>query len=271
VQGDGLGLVRVDPTQLEQVVVNLVVNARDAMAGDGLLTIATANVTLGEGHKQPPGDYVRLSITDTGSGIPPEILERIFDPFFTTKPEGKGTGLGLSTVYGIIEQHGGFVDVETAPGAGTTFRVYLPEAEGEEKPWATVDAECPCDGETILLVEDEEAVRHMESRVLASLGYQVLEASSAAEALDVLIGGTFKIDVVLTDVCMPKISGKQLADDVSLRWPGTKVILTSGYVGDTLDRRGVDELAYPFVHKPFNRRQVSAAIRGVLDGAPVEA
>jgi two-component system cell cycle sensor histidine kinase/response regulator CckA len=263
----GLRPVRVDPSQIDQVILNLAVNARDAMPRGGTLTLETRDVELeATDARARPGPHVLLRISDTGSGMTPEVQARIFDPFFTTKGEGNGTGLGLAVVHGIVEQSGGYIDVGSVPGVGTTFKIYLPTAEGApEKPTEAV-ARKPVNGmETILLAEDEEAVRQITSRILAVFGYRVLEASSGEEAMRLADTSRDKIHLLLTDVVMPGMSGRELADALRARDPDLKVLFQSGYTDDAVVRHGVVQAEVAFLHKPFTPDALAQKIREVLD------
>ncbi len=269
-----LGRIKADPGQIEQAILNLAVNAKDAMLSGGKLTIETANVKLDENYARSrigvtPGDYVMLSMSDTGVGMAPETKERIFEPFFTTKEKGKGTGLGLSTVYGIVQQSGGNIWVYSEPGLGTTFKIYLPRIEeGTEslRP-AAISTKCLQGSETILLVEDEEMVRKLACTVLEKNGYTVLEASNGDEALDVVQGRNGNpIHLVVTDVVMPGMSGRQLADRlVSLR-PEIKILYMSGYTDDAIVHHGVLDPGIAYIQKPFTPDALASKVRDILDG-----
>jgi PAS domain S-box-containing protein len=268
--GDGLGSVQADPSQLEQVVVNLAVNARDAMPAGGRLTIETGAVEIGAGHRRDgvlvrPGPYVRLSVSDTGGGIPAEALPRIFEPFFTTKPAGEGTGLGLSTVYGIVKQSEGYVWARSEPGAGTTFDVYLPRvdapAERDEAPEPARPARA---GEgTILVVEDEEQVRRIVCEVLEEQGYRVLAAAQPGRALE-LAGAEERVDLLLTDVVMPGASGRELADRIAEQHPEARVVYMSGYAESAVVHRGVIEPGTSFLQKPFSLAELAGFVETTL-------
>jgi CheY-like chemotaxis protein len=266
------GRVKADPGQISQVVLNLAVNARDAMPGGGRLTLDLANADLeaplAAAHEAiPPGRYVVLSVTDTGSGMDAETLGHIFEPFFTTKERGKGTGLGLATVYGIVRQTGGYVAVETVSGAGTTFRVYLPRYDEPTTSGVRPAVASPHGTETVLLVEDEPAVRAFAKVVLERQGYTVLAAESGAAALDLVDKHTGVIHVLLTDVVMPGMNGRDLASRVAALRPSIKVVLMSGYSADVLP--GFDVKAgQMFISKPFNERALAAKIREALDAPP---
>ncbi len=270
--------VKADPGQLEQVMMNLVVNARDAMPGGGTLTITTVSVTLdaGEGRQlggMPAGDYAMLAVRDTGHGMDASVRSRIFEPFFTTKEAGKGTGLGLATVYGIVEQSGGHIRVETEVGAGTTFSIYLPSHAGsdEESAPAVPAAESGDAGaghETILLVEDDDAVRVVTRRILARGGYQVLEARNGNEALQICGRSDRSIDLVLTDVIMPEMSGRELATRLQPVRPGSRILFMSGYAEDAISRHGVLEEGLAFIEKPFSPHVLLRKIRDVIEQHP---
>lgn len=268
-----LSRVRVDPGQMEQVIMNLAVNARDAMPNGGRLTIETREAELQSVYAKAhlgarPGHHVLLAVSDTGCGISPEIQARIFEPFFTTKPVGQGTGLGLSVVHGIIKQSGGHITVESAPGTGTTFKIYLPAVPDE--PLATLAPSAPSKpvggSETILLVEDEELMRAVTARLLGTLGYRVLEASSGEEASHLAeASGLEKIDLLMTDVVMPDMSGRDLADKLRHRRPGLKVLFQSGYTGEVVVRHGVSHAGVTFLQKPFRLDTLAKKVRAVLE------
>jgi PAS domain S-box-containing protein len=269
-----LGRIKADPGQIEQVLLNLAVNAKDAMRNGGKLTIETANVKLDENYARShvgvtPGNYVMLSMSDTGVGMTPETKERIFEPFFTTKEKGKGTGLGLSTVYGIIQQSGGNIWVYSEPGLGTTFKIYLPTIEGDTESFrpAAVPTKLLQGSETVLLVEDEEMVRKLACTVLEKNGYRVLEASSGDKALDVVRGQNGNhIHLMVTDVVMPGMSGRQLADRlVSLR-PELKVLYMSGYTDNAIVHHGVLDPGIAYIQKPFTPDALATKVREILDG-----
>jgi len=268
-----VGKVYVDPGQFEQVIMNLVVNARDAMPRGGNLTIETVNLILheqdaAEHHGIAPGPYVMIAVTDTGVGIDKETISRIFDPFFTTKAEGKGTGLGLSTVYGILQQSGGHISVDSEPGTGTTFKVYLPRTDRRSSPAASdqlSDTSYRGD-ETVLLVEDEEQVRAVARAILRQRGYNVLEAQNGGEAF--LISERFDatIHLLLTDVVMPRMSGRELAERLRASRPEMKVLYVSGYTTDTTVLHGMLEAGVAFLQKPITPDVLASKVRDVLDG-----
>ncbi len=266
--------VKADPVQIEQLILNLAVNARDAMPGGGRLTLETSNVTLDRDYLKMhagvvPGDYVMLAVSDTGQGIPPENLPRIFEPFFTTKERGKGSGLGLATVYGIVQQSGGFVWVYSEPAHGTVFKIYLPRAGAAAGPVTNpVAAGAPlCGGETILLVEDEEAVRNAARSYLSLRGYSVLEAGCGEEALRISDGHQGAIDLLITDAVMPGIGGNVLARELSARRPGIRIIYVSGYTEATVGERGIIADC-AFLQKPFSLSALARQVRETLDAAP---
>ncbi len=270
VPGPDLWPVRADPGQVDQLLLNMAVNSRDAMPDGGQLTIETANVVCQPDERRPdglgPGRYVRLTVADTGCGMSPEVAARAFDPFFTTKPAGKGTGLGLSTVYGIIKRAGGDVTLETAPGAGARFEILLPATDGEVA--RDEGQAAPAQkgrGETILLVEDEDAVRSLAVRILHSAGYKVFDASNGGEAL--LVCERHPIDLLLTDVVMPKMSGKELAQRLRKERPELRVLYASGYSENSIVHDGVPEAGVRLIEKPFTAEALLAAVRLVLDGS----
>jgi two-component system cell cycle sensor histidine kinase/response regulator CckA len=265
-----LGLVKADRGQIEQIVMNLAINARDAMPAGGRLTIETSNVELpgessGEALSLAPGRYAMLTMTDTGVGMESGTKSRIFEPFFTTKEKGKGTGLGLSTVYGIVKQSGGHIFVDSEPGRGTTFKLYLPNVDEVEGSRILDLREEPVKGtETILLVEDELAVRNLSSMVLRETGYAVLEASDGEEALELANRHDGKIDLLLTDVIMPGMSGKELSEQLKPKRPDMKVVFASGYTEDTILHHRVLDSREEFIQKPFTPTSLTKKLREVL-------
>jgi two-component system cell cycle sensor histidine kinase/response regulator CckA len=294
VHGRDLWPVKVDISQFEQVIVNLAVNARDAMPEGGNLTICTANVEADESKSfpskgMPPGDYVLVEVSDTGVGIPPEIIEKIFEPFFSTKEVGKGTGLGLSTVYGIVKQTGGFVYVDSEIGKGTIFRIFLPrhvpgeeEMETSELPEAdapaiagvlaaaadvvrAVSTDLTGHG-TILLVEDEEGLRTLNARGLISRGYTVLEAGNGVEAMEVLEKNGNSVDLVVSDVVMPEMDGPTLLKEMRKRNPDLKIIFVSGYAEDAFEKHLPEHGQFAFLPKPFTLKQLVAAVKETMSG-----
>jgi signal transduction histidine kinase/ActR/RegA family two-component response regulator len=273
--GPELWPVRADETQISNALINLVVNARDAMPKGGIVTIATSNETLDRATAMgfgmmPAGDYVRIEVRDCGIGIPKENVEKIFDPFFTTKPVGQGTGLGLATVYGIIKQTGGFIHVDSELGKGTLFRVYLPRHKGETLV-APAERPQPRDitgQDTILLVEDEEAVRSFAARALKLRGYQVLEASGGEEALELVRRHPGAIHLLITDVVMPNMDGPTLVRAVRRLRPDMAVIFMSGYAEEAFRRHDENAAELHFLAKPFGLKQLAAKVKDVLSGAP---
>jgi two-component system cell cycle sensor histidine kinase/response regulator CckA len=276
VHGRDLGLVKVDQGQFEQVIINLAVNARDAMPGGGTLTIRTANVhqdrQLRRGHESmPAGNYVLIEMTDTGVGIPKENLARIFDPFFSTKQVGSGTGLGLSTVYGIVKQTGGFVFVSSASGQGAVFQIYLPHCEPADavqparSDISEVAAAKDLTGQgTIILVEDDDPVRIFGARALRNKGYSVIEARSGEAALDLIREAAQAIDLLITDVVMPHMDGPGLVREVREINPEMKVIFISGYTEDAFRQRLDSDVGIEFLPKPFSLKELAAKVRDVL-------
>lgn len=272
---ENLGAVRVDTSQFEQVLVNLVVNARDAMPDGGRLIVQTANVTLRKGHRDgrepiPPGDYVLISVRDTGCGMEAEILPFIFEPFFTTKPKEKGTGLGLATAYGIVRQSGGFIEVTSEVGSGSCFTIYLPRVEERvsvetKKPKLREDI--PGGTETVLIVEDEEIVRNLAAKVLERIGYRVFSAAGGQEALDLSENYPGTIDLVVTDVVMPGMNGRQVVERLRLARPDIRVLYTSGYTEDVVVHHGVLDAGLHFIGKPYSPKSLATKIRAVLEGA----
>jgi two-component system cell cycle sensor histidine kinase/response regulator CckA len=284
VHGRDLWPVKVDVSQFEQVIVNLAVNARDAMPDGGKLTVRTANLKSDEAAHlaykgMPPADYVRIDITDTGTGIPAEIVDKIFEPFFSTKEVGKGTGLGLSTVYGIVKQTGGFIYVDSEAGKGTSFRIFLPrhhpeleaqpeaatvsepakEAAGGAKPKADLTGQG-----TILLVEDEEGLRSLNARGLRSRGYSVIEASNGVEAMEALELENGAVDLVVSDVVMPEMDGPTLLKAMRDRNPDLKIIFVSGYAEDAFEKSLPENQQFAFLPKPFTLSQLVAAVKETM-------
>jgi signal transduction histidine kinase len=267
-----LGTVKADRGQLEQVIMNLVVNARDAMPEGGQLTLETANVELDAAFARRhlgshPGRDVLLAVSDTGTGMSPEIQAHLFEPFFTTKGVGKGTGLGLATVYGIVKQSEGYISVYSEPGRGTTFKVYLPRVEAPAEPMEPVGlrAGAPRGSETILLVEDQEKVRALVRDMLEANGYAVLEAGHGVEALSVCETHPGPIQLVLTDVVMPEMGGRELAERLTAPRPEARVLYMSGYTEHAINRQGSLDARAPFIQKPFSSDVLARKVREVLD------
>ena len=267
-----LGKIKGDPGQIEQVVVNLAVNARDAMPGGGKLTLETANVVLDQEYARThirvtPGPYVVLGVTDTGKGMAPEIKEHIFEPFFTTKGEGKGTGLGLFMVYGIVQKHGGHIRVESEPGMGTAFKIYLPQAEEQtaEARDEQLGKRLPRGGETILVVEDDNNLRALMAQALKQQGYKALEAANGEEGLLLFDKFRQEINLIVTDIVMPMMTGLELTDLLRPLCPQMKVVYISGYPDNPdLRQRNLTPDAN-FIPKPFSLEDLATKIRRVLD------
>jgi nitrogen-specific signal transduction histidine kinase/CheY-like chemotaxis protein len=272
----GLWRVKADSTQMEQVLLNLAVNARDAMPSGGTITIELQNIHLDEEYARShnavtPGNYVALIVTDSGDGMDAETRARIFEPFFTTKEQGKGTGLGLATVYGIVKQHQGWIEVSSQPGAGATFNIFLPAIPPPVRTAAAVQTEkdLPRGTETILLVEDDYGVRVITRRVLESHGYKVYEAASAREALELWCSRAEEIALLLSDIVMPEgVTGRELAEQARAQKPSLKVILMSGYSADVIgkDTDFLRRTKSSFLQKPVSARTLLEAVRRCLDG-----
>lgn len=274
IPGQGLGPVRVDPLQMEQVLMNLAANARDAMPQGGHFRIETSPASLDQDYIQrkpaaiPAGNYAVITVTDDGCGIPREHIGHVFEPFYTTKASGKGTGLGLATVYGIVKQNKGYIWVYSEPGAGTVFKIYLPCADKNRPAEHIIPKnEVAAPGtETLLLVEDEQAVRRATGEFLRMLGYHVLEAKDGLDALTVAKQHSASIDLLVTDVVMPNLSGGELAKKLARERPETKFLFVSGYAGKTVLDHHVLDLETNFLQKPYSLKQLGAKIRSALDG-----
>ena len=268
----GLWTVHVDAPQLENAILNIAINARDAMPDGGKLTIETANAHLDDAYcrlnpEVQPGQFAMIAITDTGIGMSPEVAARVFDPFFTTKPAGKGTGLGLSQVYGFVKQSQGHIKVYSEPGAGTTMKIYLPRLIGDAREIKHTAAEPMRTGERseiVLVVEDDSLMRRLTADALHELGYTVFESENAADALATL-DRVADVKLLFTDVVMPDVNGKKLADEALRRRPGLKVIFTTGYSANAVVHGGVLDQGVNFISKPFTLEQLAAKVRSVLD------
>jgi two-component system, cell cycle sensor histidine kinase and response regulator CckA len=274
-----LGRVKADQGQLEQVVMNLAVNARDAMPQGGKLLISVQNSVLDQDYVRrypypvQPGPYVLLTVTDTGTGMDAETKARAFEPFFTTKEKGKGTGLGLSTVYGVVKQSGGYIDIDSTPGAGTTFKIYLPRVREEVAPERRPrEAAAPRSGsETILVAEDETSLRTLTCATLEQSGYKVLQAKDGVEALEASRKHAGTIDLLLTDIVMPGMGGRALGEELLRERPEIRIVYMSGYTGQAVGSQGPVEPGSFYLHKPFTREALTNKIREALDsrvGAP---
>jgi PAS domain S-box-containing protein len=269
----GIGHIRADRGQIEQVLLNLAINARDAMPDGGRLVLETAPAKLTQEYSSfkpevaiKPGAYALLVVSDTGHGMDRNTLAHAFEPFFTTKGVGQGTGLGLSTVYGIIKQSDGYVWAYSEPGQGTTFKIYLPVEEADVSTPTPEQAHDPAtNGEVVMVVEDEESVRTMTGRLLASEGYGVLEAANGREALALVASGSTRIDLVITDVAMPVVNGRELAERLRQIRPGIPVLFMSGYTDDEMVRRGLIDPDHPFLSKPFTPEVLASKVRALLD------
>jgi CheY-like chemotaxis protein len=275
----GLGTVRADAGQIEQVIMNLAVNARDAMPSGGKLTIETSNVSLDEDYARfhaplKPGNYVTLAISDTGAGMDSETQSHIFEPFFTTKGL-RGTGLGLSTVYGIVKQSGGYIWVNSEPDKGTTFKIYLPRVAATIESLAQVAAPVESDAvrgtETILVVEDEPNLRYLARQYLEKQGYRILEAADGAAAMQIVVAHEGTIHLLLTDVIMPGMNGRELAQRILELRPQTKVLYMSGYTENVIGRNGTLDAGIRLLQKPFTLRDLKTIVREVLDSSTGEA
>jgi CheY-like chemotaxis protein len=269
--GAGLWPVMMDPSQIDQILVNLCVNARDAIGGVGKVVIETENKSMDEtyGADHPdfvPGDYVMLAVSDDGCGMDKETLNNLFEPFFTTKKVGEGTGLGLATVYGIVKQNNGFINIYSEPGKGSTFRVYLPRHAGAiEAAEFGPKLETPLGrGETVLVVEDESAILNMAQKMLTGLGYRVLTAPDPASALKLAAERGIVIHLLMTDVVMPEMNGLELARRLKTRHPDLKILFMSGHTANVIAHRGILNAGVHFIQKPFSRKDLAGKVREAL-------
>jgi len=267
-----LGHVEADPSQIEQIIMNLVVNARDSMPRGGRVVVETSNADLDEAFAKKhvptrPGSYVMLAVSDTGSGMDQATQARIFEPFFTTKQLGKGTGLGLATVYGIVKQSNGYIWVYSEPGMGSTFKIYLPRVDAEVSQEEARETTTPLPGgsETVLLVEDDRTVRLLAGEMLRMNGYNVLQARNGREALDLVRGHDHPIHLLLTDVVMPQMSGRQLAESIADIQPGIRVLYMSGYTDGVIAHHGVLDAGVAYLQKPFTADFLARKVREVFD------
>ena len=276
-QSDGVVPIRADPLQLDQVLLNLTINARDAMPDGGSLTLETRTVELTEdsiarrrGVSIVPGRYAALLISDTGHGMDKQTMKRLFEPFFTTKEVGKGSGLGLAMVYGIVKQSGGYIWAYSEPGLGTTLKLYFPAVSELPDPQLQPVAEKPptSAGGTVLVVEDDSLVRSMVRRALNEAGFRVIEAANGNEALALVQSDTAGVDAVLTDLAMPELGGRELAQRLLAEWPDIPVVFMSGYTNDDVARRGLLEAGVPFLEKPLSPEALTRKMRQVLEGTP---
>jgi signal transduction histidine kinase/CheY-like chemotaxis protein len=271
--GTPLSPVKIDPSQIDQILANLCVNARDAISGTGTITIETMNETLDDAYcnlhpETVPGDYVMLSVSDSGSGMDKAIIDDIFEPFFTTKEDGKGTGLGLATVYGIVKQNDGAIDVSSRPGIGTAFRLYFPVFRGDPASVPEKPEEAAMTGdETILLVEDEASVLSLVKTMLTKLGYRVIPASTPGEAIRLAENHAGDIQLIISDMIMPEMNGRDLSDRLMAFHPGAKCLFVSGYTSDVISKQGRLEPGLHLLKKPFTRKELGAKVRSVLDNA----
>ena len=270
--GTGLWPIKMDPSQIDQILANLCVNARDAITGVGKITVETENTPLNEEYcvthaGSMPGEYVRIAVSDTGNGMDKETLAHIFEPFFTTKGVGEGTGLGLATVYGAVKQNNGFINAYSEPGQGTTFTIYIPRYTDNVLPSVrTVAGESiPSGTETILLVEDEPMILKMTNQMLVGQGYHVLAAASPREAIRLAKENVGSIDLLMTDVIMPEMNGRDLAKQLFTISPNIKCLFMSGYTASVIEPHGVLGEGLHFIQKPFNMKDLAAAIREALE------
>ncbi len=264
-----LGKIKIDPSQVDQIIMNLAVNARDAMPGGGKLTLATGNILLDEAYCRrhlgsTPGHYVLLVVSDNGAGMDTDTLSHAFEPFFTTKEVGKGTGLGLATVYGIVKQNGGFINIDSEPGKGTIFNIHFPRITEEEISEKVVEKPYSSGTGTVLLVEDDAMVREMTAALLKEIGYTVLVAKTPMEALSICEESGTSIDLLLTDVVMPEMKGPELRDRINAIRQGIKVLFMSGYTSNVIVHHGVLEEGVRFIHKPFSMQDLAGKVRDAI-------
>jgi CheY-like chemotaxis protein len=267
--------VKMDPSQIDQILVNLCVNAKDAISGVGKLTIETGKKTFDQEYcnEHPgfiPGDFVLLAVSDNGCGMGKDTLDNLFEPFFTTKEVGKGTGLGLATIYGIVKQNNGFINVYSEPDRGSTFRIYLPRLVTEENADKAVPEKNTVSGgtETILLVEDEPSILKMTRMMLERNGYSVLSAATPAEAIELAKAHADKIHLLMTDVVMPEMNGRDLSGQITALYPGISLLFMSGYTADVIANQGMLDAKVAFIQKPFSMADMTEKVREVLDTAP---
>jgi CheY-like chemotaxis protein len=264
--------VKMDPGQVDQILVNLCVNARDAIHGVGKVTIATDNTTVDETYCKhhadcKPGEYVLLAVSDNGNGMSPETMDKIFEPFFTTKQLGKGTGLGLATVHGIVMQNNGFISVNSEPGKGTSFKIYLPRYAGHAREVSPPDpVKATARGhETILVVEDEPAILNMVTEMLQGIGYTIIPAETPSQAIPLAKSHQGTIDLLLTDVVMPAMNGHDLSMHIKTLHPQVKCLFMSGYTANIIAKQGVLDKGVNFIHKPFSFQNLASKLRELLD------
>jgi CheY-like chemotaxis protein len=270
--GNSIWAIKIDPTQIDQILANLCVNAKDAIEDIGKVTIETANVSFDSDYCSEhsgfvPGDYVMIALSDNGCGMDKEIINNLFEPFFTTKGIGEGTGLGLATVYGIVKQNNGFINVYSEPGKGTTFKIYLPRHVAKNQPSISPEPKTisATGSETILVVEDEEAILSMTVLMLERLGYTVIAALNPAEALKAAKSNPQKIHLLMTDVVMPGMNGRDLAKEMHKLFPKLKCLFMSGYTANTIAHHGVLDDGVQFLQKPFSMQDLAKKVRDVLD------
>jgi CheY-like chemotaxis protein len=275
--GEQIWPIHIDPTQIDQILANLCVNARDAISSVGRIILETSNTEIDEDYCSLhrgflPGEFVQLAVSDDGIGMDAATLEKIFEPFFSTKAIGRGTGLGLATIYGIVKQNDGFIDVYSVPNGGTVFKVFLPRISGETVGTiaASDDETAPGKGETLLLVEDEIAILRLVERLLRQLGYRVLAANSPLEAFTIAQNHPGQIDLLVTDVIMPELNGQDLANRLRGIFPGLPVLFMSGYTANIIMHRGVLDRGVFLLQKPFSKRELATKVREVLSQAAAD-